>query len=926
MPQQPDPHAGGDPRAPLTRRRLLQLAGVAGLVAAAGPHLGPLPRALAAETPLARAEIGTRARPFELGQVRLAASRWTQNQDRTLAYLRSVDVDRLLYNFRANHRLSTQGAQALGGWEAPSFPFRTHSQGHFLTAWAQAWAVLGDTTCRDKATTMVAELAKCQANNGAAGFTPGYLSGFPESDFNAVETGSGNVSYYAIHKTLAGLLDVWRLLGSTQARDVLLRFAAWVDARTGRLSQSQMQTALRVEFGGMNAVFADLYLMTDDRRWLTVAQRFDHAASFDPLAANRDQLNGSHANTQVPKWVGAAREYKSTGTTRYRDIARNAWAITVGAHTYAIGGNSEAEHFRPPNAISTYLDNDTAEQCNTYNMLKLTRELWTLDPDDARYFDYYERALLNHLLGGQNPSDPMGGFSYFTPLRPGGRRGTPSTGPAWGGGTFSTPYSTFWCCQGTGIETNTKLMDSIYFFEGTTLTVNLFMPSTLTWSARNVTVTQATTYPVGDTTTLTIGGSPSGSWTVRVRIPSWATGASLTLNGAALAVAAAPGSYASVTRTWAAGDALGVRLPMTVRVEPTNDDPGVGAVFFGPTVLSGNYGDRTLSGPPALDVASVTRTSATALAFTARADGQDVALGPFYDAHGHNYTVYWRTNGSGGTPAGGSGPYRLVNAASGLVLGIASMSTADGGLALQWSDNGSADHDWVLVPDGDGLTLRNVHSGKVLGVENMSTADGARVLQWGDTGTADHRWTLLDAGDGTHRVRNAHTSRLLGLAGNSTAQGAQAVMTGDDGTTDNRWRVVPTGARRIQNRNSGLVLGVTDMSTADGARVLQWGDTGTADHLWTAVLGGDGLLRVRNQHTGKVLAVDGTGNGGRAVSTTDTGASTQRWRLRYGSGGYFRLQSATGRVLGVDAMSTTQGAAVLIWDDTGTADHLWRFV
>ncbi|UZN02830.1 beta-L-arabinofuranosidase domain-containing protein [Cellulomonas sp. S1-8] len=927
MSQQPGRPPAPRPGTAVSRRLLLQMAGVAGVAAAAGPHLGPLPRALAAELALARAEIGTRARPFELGQVRLTTSRWTQNQDRTLAYLRSVDVNRLLYNFRANHRLSTQGAQALGGWEAPNFPFRSHSQGHFLTAWAQAWAVLGDTTCRDKATTMVAELAKCQANNGAAGFTTGYLSGFPESDFNAVETGSGNVSYYAIHKTLAGLLDVWRLLGSTQARDVLLRFAGWVDARTGRLSQSQMQVALRVEFGGMNAVFADLYLMTDDRRWLTVAQRFDHASVFDPLAANRDQLNGSHANTQVPKWVGAAREYKSTGTTRYRDIAGNAWAITVGAHTYAIGGNSEAEHFRPPNAISTYLDHDTAEQCNTYNMLKLTRELWTLDPDDARYFDYYERALLNHLLGAQNPSDPMGGFSYFTPLRPGGRRGTPTSGPAWGGGTFSTPYTTFWCCQGTGIETNTKLMDSIYFSEGTTLTVNLFMPSTLTWTARNVTVTQATTYPVGDTTTLTIGGSPSGSWTVRVRIPAWATGASLTLNGAALDVAAAPGSYASVTRTWAAGDALSVRLPMTVRVEPTNDDPGVGAVFFGPTVLSGNYGDRALSGPPALDVASVTRAGAGSLAFTARADGQAVNLGPFYDAHGHNYTVYWRTDGQGGgTPTGTSGPYRLVNVASGLVLGIAGMATTDGGLALQWGDNGSADHDWVLVPDGDSLKLRNVHSGKVLGVENMSTADGARVLQWGDTGTADHRWGLVDAGDGTHRVRNVHTSRVLGMQGNGTAQGAQAVMSGDDGSTDNRWRVVPTGARRIQNRNSGLMLGVTDMSSADGARVLQWADTGTADHLWTATLGSDGLLRVRNQHTGKLLAVDGTGNGGRAISTTDTGATTQRWRLRYGSGGYFRLQSATGRVLGVDAMSTTQGAQVLVWDDSGTADHLWRFV
>ncbi|MEK8105196.1 beta-L-arabinofuranosidase domain-containing protein [Micromonospora sp. M12] len=133
-----------------------------------------------------------------------------------------------------------------------------------------------------------------------------------------------------------------------------------------------------------------------------------------PLANNQDQLNGKHANTQVPKWIGAAREFKATGTTRYRNIASNAWNITVGAHTYVIGGNSQAEHFRPPNAIAGYLSNDTCEQCNTYNMLKLTRELWLLDPNRTDYFDFYERALINHLIGGQNPTDSHGHITYFT--------------------------------------------------------------------------------------------------------------------------------------------------------------------------------------------------------------------------------------------------------------------------------------------------------------------------------------------------------------------------------------------------------------------------------------------------------------------------------------------------------------------------------
>ncbi|WSG37228.1 glycoside hydrolase family 127 protein [Dactylosporangium sp. NBC_01737] len=764
----------------VSRRRLLQATGAGVVAATAG--VVDVQGADAAVAPV-RADIGVSAYAFDLGQVQLTASRWLDNQNRTLSYLRFVDVNRLLYNFRANHRLSTNGAASNGGWDAPNFPFRTHMQGHFLSAWAQAYAVLGDTTCRDKANAMVAGMAACQANNGAAGFNTGYLSGFPESDFNGLEAGQAvSVSYYCIHKTLAGLLDVWRYVGSTQARDVLLRLAGWVDWRTARLSYAQMQTVLGTEFGGMNAVLADLYQQTGDARWLTTAQRFDHAAAFNPLASNQDQLNGQHANTNIPKWIGAAREYKATGTTRYRDIAANAWNFTVNAHTYVIGGNSQAEHFRPPNAIAGYLANDTCEHCNSYNMLKLTRELWQLNPDNAAYFDFFERALLNHIIGAQNPADSHGHITYFTPLKPGGRRGV---GPAWGGGTWSTDYNSFWCCQGSGIEINTKLMDSIYFYNGTTLTVNLFMPSVLNWSQRGITVTQTTSYPVSDTTTLQIAGNVSGSWSVRIRIPAWAGGATISVNGVAQGVTATPGSYATITRSWSSGDTVTVRLPMQVALKAANDNANVVAVTYGPVVLSGNYGNTTLSSLPSLVTSSVTRTSGSALAFTATANGSSVNLGPFYDAHGHNYTVYWAGNGQS---SGGS--YRLVNAASGLVLGIQNMSTADGGLALQWGDNGTADHNWEMVTDGSAVRFRNANSGKVLGVLNMSTADNASVLQWADNGTADHRWTLLDQGDGTYKIRNVNSGKLLAIQNNSTAQGAFAVQDSDNGTADNRWRLV----------------------------------------------------------------------------------------------------------------------------------------
>jgi DUF1680 family protein len=568
------------------------------------------------------------------------------NQNRTINYLKWINVDRLLYNFRANHRLSTQGATPNGGWDAPNFPFRTHAQGHYLTAWAFCSASLRDPECRNRATYFVAELAKCQANNRAAGFTTGYLSGFPESEFTAVEQrtlNNGNVPYYAVHKTMAGLLDVWRHLDDTKARDVLLAMAGWVDARTSRLSYQQMQAMLGTEFGGMNDVLADIHRETGDKRWLTVAQRFDHASIFDPLASNRDQLNGRHANTQVPKWIGAALEYKATGNTRYRDIARNAWDMTVGAHTYAIGGNSQAEHFRPPNAIAEYLNKDTAEACNTYNMLRLTRELWSLDPASTAYFDFYERALLNHLLGQQDPSSHHGHITYFTPLNPGGRRGV---GPAWGGGTWSTDHDSFWCCQGTALETNTKLMDSIYFHDDTTLFVNLFTPSKLAWAAHNLTITQTTDFPLEDTTTLTVGGTPDSSWDVLIRIPSWTTAdAAVTVNGGE-PIRATPGTYAAVkARAWKAGDVVTVRLPMTLRTVPANDDPGVAAVAYGPVVLAGDYGSRTLGGMPTLALGSVKRKGSGGLEFEGSADGEAVRLGAFYETHGVNYNVYWAVEG-----------------------------------------------------------------------------------------------------------------------------------------------------------------------------------------------------------------------------------------------------------------------------------------
>jgi DUF1680 family protein len=358
-------------------------------------------------------------------------------------------------------------------------------------------------------------------------------------------------------------------MGDETAKDVLLKLAQWADTRTSKLSNAKMQTVLNREFGGMGAFMVDLYYQTGNKRWIDVAARFDHENVFDPLAQNQDRLLDLHANTQIPNWIAAVREYKSTGKMRYREIAVNAWNITVSAHTYSIGGNSQGEAFRAPNAISKQLTGAVSEGCNSYNMLKLTRELWSLNADSGSiYFDYYERTLLNHLLGQQNPKDPHGHVTYYTDLKPGGRRGH---GP---GGVirYTDDYNSFWCCQGTGTETNTKLMDSIYWRDekSSTLFVNLFTPSILTWTQRNTTITQTTKFPVTDTTTLRVNGGTS-EWTMKIRIPSWTSNAQILVNGKPVD-GVRTAKYAIIPRVWSDGDEVQIKLPMRLWTMPANDD------------------------------------------------------------------------------------------------------------------------------------------------------------------------------------------------------------------------------------------------------------------------------------------------------------------------------------------------------------------
>jgi uncharacterized protein len=605
----------------VSRRAVLQIAGSTLAVSAL-----PLGRASAAVA--LRPDIGVSVFPFPLSQVSLLDSPFRANMNRTLSYLTFVDPDRLLHTFRLNVGLSST-AQPVGGWDAPNVELRGHSTGHLLTALAQAYANTGTAAHKAKGDYIVSVLASCQARANTAGFNTGFLSAWPESMIDRVETQQTVwAPYYTLHKIMAGLLDMNLLAGNTQALDVLTRMAAWVKFRTDRLSATQIQNMLRTEFGGMNEVLTNLYAVTANPDHLTVARRFDHAQIFDPLAANTDRLAGFHANTQIPKVIGAIREYHQTGVERYRTIAVNFWDIVINHHTYVIGGNSNGEFFQQPDQIASQLSDSTCETCNTYNMLKLSRQLFFTNPSRVDYLDYFERGLYNQILGQQNPSSSHGFVAYYQPLRPGGIK------------TYSNDYNNFTCDHGSGMESHTKYADSIYFFAGETLYVNLFIPSVLNWAGRGISVRQDTAFPDTPSTRLTITGS--GHIALKIRVPSWARqGTQVRVNGVVQNVTATPNTFLTLDRNWASGDVVDLSVSPTLSVESTPDNASVRAVKYGGIVLAGEYGTNNLSTMPTLDTASLRPDPAVPLRFTGTASTGNVSLIPFFRMHGQRYTVYW---------------------------------------------------------------------------------------------------------------------------------------------------------------------------------------------------------------------------------------------------------------------------------------------
>lgn len=524
-------------------------------------------------------QIQVKAYSFDLSDIKLLDSRFKENMERDGKWLLSIDNKRLLHSWRVNAGMSTNG-RSFGGWEGLDVELRGHSLGHVLSGLALMYVSTGEIAYKSKADSLVSSLAEIQKvlNQG------GYISAFPQNLVNrAIEGKPVWAPWYTLHKVMEGLIDMYQYAGNKQALDVVIKMSDWAYHKLENLSPEQLAIMHKTEFGGMMEAAYNLYSITGNVNDKKLAECFYHHSILDPLAQKEDKLARNHANTQIPKIIGEARGYEVTGGEKERNIAEFFWQTVIDHHTYVTGGNSDHEFFFEPDQISKHISNATTESCNTYNMLKLTRHLFTWTAN-VKYADYYEQALYNHILASQDPQTGM--VMYFLSYLPGTFK------------TYCTKDNSFWCCVGTGFENHAKYGEGIYYHDNKGIYVNLFIPSELTWKEKGIKLMQQTGYPEEATTHLTIQEIKEGNVPLYIRYPSWATsGATIKINGKNVNISQKPGSYIVLDKIWKTGDKIDITYPMSLHLVATNDNPDMAAAVYGPIVLAGDMGTDGIAAP-----------------------------------------------------------------------------------------------------------------------------------------------------------------------------------------------------------------------------------------------------------------------------------------------------------------------------------------
>jgi len=534
------------------------------------------------------AQVSQKIQYFPLRDVRLSESVFNKAMQADKNYILSMEPDRLLAPYLKEAGLKPK-AENYPNWENTGLD--GHIGGHYLSALSLMYASTGDPKIKQRLDYMIDELDRCQMSSGE-----GYISGVPAGKKIWKEISEGNirassfglndrwVPLYNIHKIYAGLRDAYWYAGSEKAKNMLIKLTDWMANEVSGLSDEQIQDMLRSEHGGLNEVFADVYEITKDKKYLKLAHRFSHQAILNPLLLGEDKLTGIHANTQIPKVIGYKRIADLENNQQWNNAADFFWHNVTEKRSSVIGGNSVSEHFNPVNDFSSMIKSiEGPETCNTYNMLKLTKALFATLPK-SYYMDYYEKALYNHILSTENHD--KGGFVYFTPMRPGHYR------------VYSQPQTSFWCCVGSGLENHAKYGEMIYAHSDNDLYVNLFIPSTVKWADRKILIRQENNFPETPSTKLIVDLAGKGNFNLKLRSPEWAnpSEATISINGKQQHVQPDADGYFTLTRKWKKGDVIEMNLPMHLSAEQLPDKSDYYAFKYGPVVLAATYGTENQQG------------------------------------------------------------------------------------------------------------------------------------------------------------------------------------------------------------------------------------------------------------------------------------------------------------------------------------------
>lgn len=536
--------------------------------------------------------------PFELDKVQILDNYYLSAQKSDIAFLKKMDTARLLAGFRTTAGIDTKGVRPYGGWEDSLLG--GHCVGHYLTALAQAVKVTGDKELKEKSQTLIAGLEECQKKLGT-----GFLFGAKVEDKEDVEKqfdilegkkkGKTWVPWYNMHKVLAGLVDTYKYTGNETALLVAEKLGDWIYERVSKWDLKTNQKVLETEYGGMNDCLYELYSYSHNKHHLEAAQKFDEKALFLMAAkGEKNCLDGKHANTQIPKFIGAIKRYnvlKQLGEAKQEDEAYLADAekffeMVVKRHSFVTGGISVMEHFRKDYHLDEIRTQTNCESCCAHNMLKLAKELFKATRK-KEYADYYETTLRNAIMGAVKTES--GAASYFTPM---------ATGYYKTFGEEEPEKNMFWCCTGSGMENFTKLGDSIYFRANDTLLVNQYVASKVTWEEKNLVLTQKSDVTKSEEISFVLNAlhdKEISDVAIALRIPDWMHGeATIYVNGAEKMTAAGNSEYVLLERNWEDGDVIMAKYPMSVESVGLLDQDAVFAFRYGPTVLAAKLGKEKM--------------------------------------------------------------------------------------------------------------------------------------------------------------------------------------------------------------------------------------------------------------------------------------------------------------------------------------------